>query len=227
MPPHDLKFDVLRFRAAAPGPVEFKAEPSGLIAGLASSFSTEPDRVGDRVKPGAFRKTLKSHTDSGTMPAMCWQHSPEIVVGRWTTMQETALGLEVRGQVNLKTGAGRDAFEHVLAGDARWLSIGYNTPDGGRTYDGKGVWTLSEVDLIEVSIVSAPADRKARITEVKSLGSKAELIDALRDVGLSKAAAARVAAGGWPALAGVDDDTEHATRLAALIERATAEIKGL
>lgn len=227
MTPHNLKFDALSFRAAIPAVAEFKAEPSGLIKGLASAFSNEPDRVGDRVAPGAFTKTLREHAATATMPAMHWQHCQETVVGRWTDLRETRHGLEVVGQLNLKTAAGRDAFEHVQAGDARWLSIGFNTPEGGRKYDGNGIYTLTEIDLIEISIVSAPADRKAQITQVKSFGTKAELADGLREIGLSKAAAARVAAVGWPALAGSGDDTEHAKRLATVINKATAHLKGL
>lgn len=227
MSPNDLKFDAARFRASVPLAAEFKAEPTGIISGLASAFSIVPDRLGDRVAQGAFSKTLAAHAATDTTPAMLWQHATEIVIGRWTSLRQTAAGLEVEGQLNLKTAAGRDAFEHVQAGDARGLSIGYNTPDGGRKYDGGGAFTLTEIDLIEISIVAAPADRKAQITSVKAFGSKAELADALREIGLPKAAASRVAAGGWPALAGSSDETEHATRLAAMIDRATSHLKGL
>src|SRR5574343_328580 len=224
MSPYKLKFDAVSFRAGVPLAVELKAESSGLIKGLASAFSMTPDRQGDRVAPGAFTKTIKAHADLGLMPSMLWQHTPEKVIGRWTDMRETAKGLEVTGQLNLKTTAGRDAFEHVSAGDARCLSIGYATTAGGRTYEGNGVYTLTEINLIEVSIVSAPADTNARIFEAKNLGSKAQLADLLRDIGLSKAAATRIAAGGWPALAGANSETEHATQLVSLINQATAEI---
>lgn len=222
-----LKIDPTRLRIAAATGLQVKAEPSGRVSGLASTFSTTPDRHGDLVVRGAFKKTLEEHAALGLKPAMLWAHTQEHVIGRWDQLEETAAGLAVSGVVNLKTAAGREAFEHIKAGDAAGLSIGYAVPEGGRRYEGDGVFVLSEIELFEISIVAIPADPRARISSAKSLASKAELADALREIGLPKAAAARVAAGGWPALAGADDLTEHATRLAAIVDRATKSLKGL
>lgn len=220
-------FDPARFRIAQAIPDSFKAEASGLITGIAASFGPLPDRQGDRIRPGAFAKTLRDHIATGTRPGMQWSHVQEQVIGHWTNLQETPAGLAVAGQINLKTDAGRNAFEHVQAGDARGLSIGFSTPETGRIYDGAGAFTLTEIDLIEISIVATPADPRARITGAKGLiASKAELVDALREIGLAKAAAVAVATKGWTGLAGADDDTEHATRLVAIIRQATATLKG-
>ena len=58
------------------------------------------------------------------------------------------------------------------------------------------------------------------------IGSKAELVDKLRRAGLARAAAVAVAGGGWPALAGVNDEHEHSDRLARFIRTAARNLKG-
>lgn len=204
--------------------VEVKSTRDGTITGLASTFGGNPDRHGDIVQKGAFARTLREHKSEGSMPAMLWSHRLEEPIGKWTEIRETAEGLVVTGSVNLKTARGQEAFEHVSAGDAGSLSIGYLVPEGGRKYNGDGSFSLVDVDLVEISVVTVPANPRARITGAKSLQSKSDLIDMLREGGLPKAAAARVAAGGWSALAG-ENLHEKAIALAAQIEAATAKLR--
>lgn len=200
-------------------PLEIKADAAGRIEGYASTFGGEPDHHREVVAAGAFTASLARRKAAGDMPVMLWAHEQGDPVGRWTEFLEDHKGLLVRGQMNMKTTRGRDAFEHVKAGDATGLSIGYRTSEGGRTYAGKGIFLLSEVDLFEVSIVALPANPKARITAHKALGSKAEAIDMLRACGLPRKAAERFAAGGFKALTG-DDHQERAMQLVRQLEGA-------
>ena len=156
-------------------------------------------------------------------PSMLWSHDPANPIGRWTSLREDATGLFVTGQLNLATSRGKDAYEHLKQGDVSGLSIGFFVPKGGRHSGEKGSSVLTEIELVEISVVSYPANRRARVAGVKSLNSKNDLVDMLRESGLSKSAAARVAAGGWPALAGTDH--QKAIDLAAEIERATALLR--
>jgi len=211
---------------AKPVAIELKATESGRIEGYASTIGGKPDRHGDVVQKGAVRQSLERMRDTGDMPVMLWAHAQEQPIGRWLSMHEDAKGLFVEGILNLKTEKGREAFEHVKAGDAGGLSIGFTTPEGGREYAGDGVFNLKAVDVLEISIVAIPANPLARITGVKSLASKAEAIDMLRECGLSKAAAARFAAGGFKAL-GDDHSHEKAMQLAAKIDAATKSMRQL
>ena len=206
--------------------IEVKADAQGRIEGYASTFGGDPDRHGDIVTKGAFTRSLTEHKAQGTLPAMLWSHRLEEPIGRWSHMEEDSTGLFVAGQVNLKTAKGREAFEHIHAGDASGFSIGYVTPEGGRRYLGKGAFALDDLDLVEVSIVTVPANARARIRAVKHLSSKSEAVAFLRDAGLPKAAATRFAAGGFPALASTAPDTERALKFAAAIEAATLKLKG-
>lgn len=218
-----IKFD-WSTRLSLPVDVEMKAEPSGMVVGYASVFDIT-DRQNEVVRKGAFRRTLAEHRAEGTMPACLWAHNPEAVVGAWTLMDEDAKGLRVSGRLNLKTARGQEAYEHVRGGDASGLSIGFICPDGGRKYAGAGQFEIIDLDLVEVSIVATPSNRRARISGVKSVNSKAELVDLLHDAGFAKTAAARVAASGWAGLNG-DDIEAKATRLLTDVDRALAQLKG-
>lgn len=197
--------------------IEIKSSGDGRVAGYGSVFNTL-DSYGEKVAPGAFAKSLAG----GVLPKMLWQHDTDRPIGRWLKASEDGRGLYVEGQLNLKTTAGQDAYEHLVAGDVDGMSIGYREV---RTRNEGQARVLEELALYEVSIVTFPANRDAAVDTIKALNSKSELVDLLRGAGLAKAAAARVAAGGWPALAGADH--QKAADLADIIERATAQIRGL
>ena len=207
--------------------LEVKAAPDGRIEGYASTFDLKPDRQGHVIAAGAFARTLAEHKAEGTVPALLWMHDYRQPIGRWDELREDGKGLHVQGRLNLKTARGQEAYEHISSGDVAGLSIGFITSPGGRQSAPGGISLITEVDLVEISVVTTPANPRARITGAKSVNTKAELVTLLREAGLAKAAAARVAGGGWPALAGSGNHHEQAIQLAALIDQATARLKGL
>ena len=154
---------------------------------------------------------------------MLWAHDTANPVGRWDKLTETPNGLEVRGRINLKTDAGKNAFEHVSAGDVSGLSIGFRVPEGGAIYDGPNR-VVNEIDLAEVSLVAMPSQKMARISEVRSMQSRADFRDLLRGVGLSRRAADKLATGGWPALAGETPEEIEIRELARQMRDVTARI---
>ena len=197
---------------------------AGLLTGYGSTFNGAPDSYGDVIAPGAFTNTIAEHQAAGTMPAMLWAHEHAQPIGRWVDMRQDAKGLHMVGRLNLSTTRGQDAYAHIKAKDVTGLSMGYVVPSGGRTKNADGSHTLKEVHLVETSAVAAPADTRARITGVKSVESRRDLEQLLHDGGLPRAAAVKVAAGGWPALAGSDDDAE-AHAIAERITRAAQSLR--
>lgn len=189
----------------------------GIIEGIASPFHDKPDSYGDVIARGAFAKSL----ENANPVAMLWSHDTSRPVGKWLELKETEAGLKVRGKLNLESSSGREAFAHVKAGDVTGLSIGYHVPDGG-AYRKNGVRILKQIDLAEISLVTIPAAQTARISAVKSFESATELKDALRGIGLSKAAAEMVTRGGWPALSR-QDPCKHLIKRARLL-RQIAEV---
>lgn len=164
----------------------------GTVEGYGSVFDVL-DSYGDRIAAGAFNASLAEHKAAGTMPAMLWQHDASAPVGVWTEMVEDGKGLKVRGRIVLETEKGREAHALLKAGALTGLSIGFMSKEW--EYDAKSdVRTLTAVDLWEVSLVTFPANGKARVTSVKSadidaIQSPRDAERLLREAGLSKGAA--------------------------------------
>jgi HK97 family phage prohead protease len=217
------------FRVSAPVEVKLLSatSASGEIEGYGSTFGGPPDSYGHVVERGAFAATLARHQAEGTTPAMLWSHDPAMPVGRWDRITEDGIGLKMAGRLNLETQAGRDALAHLKARDVGGLSIGFTVPRGGRAVADDGTIRLLEVDLHEVSLTAIPANRRARITDVKNLGSQRELEVFLHEAGLSRGAAVKLAAGGWARLAGEDPETQQAELLAVQMGRHFAQLKTL
>jgi hypothetical protein len=183
---------------------QVKATPEGVIEGIASSYGAV-DSYNDTVALGAYRETLEQHRQAGTVPGMLWSHKTSEPVGRWTSMAETPRGLAVRGQLNLKTSRGAEAFEHLRGGDLSGLSIGYSIPRGGEEMRSDGVRVLKQIALHEISLVVLGSDAGARISSVKAQAfdpddtptTLRELERALHQMGFSKSRSARLAKSGW------------------------------
>jgi HK97 family phage prohead protease len=171
---------------------ELKANgDNGTFEGYGSIFSIT-DRGGDIVVPGAFAETLATQKAAGRMPAMLWQHRQAEPIGVYTSMEEDAVGLKVKGQLALKTSRGAEAYELMKMGALSGMSIGYKSRDD--SYDRvTGVRSLKKVDLVELSLVTFPMNDGSRVSAVKAieeLDSLSEIERHLRDVcGMSKSEA--------------------------------------
>lgn len=161
----------------------------GTIEGYGSVFGVR-DNYDDVILKGAFTQSLKEHKSEGTMPAMLWQHDADEPIGVWTEMSEDDNGLRIKGKLELNTTKGKEAHALLKIGALNGLSIGFVSKSWDyATVDGVDVRRLKEIDLWEVSIVTFPANQKARVTNVKSSDDMATPKDAeriLRDAGFSK-----------------------------------------
>lgn len=159
----------------------------GTVEGYGSVFG-ERDSYDDVIAPGAFKGSLAAHKAVGTMPAMLWQHDGAKPIGIWTEMVEDSKGLRIKGQLALETVLGKEAHALLKLGALNGLSIGFVSKQW--TYDrDTDVRTLTELDLWEVSLVTFPANGKARVTNVKAADDMAVPKDAerlLRDACFSK-----------------------------------------
>lgn len=164
------------------------------IEGFASVFNNV-DSYNDIVLPGAFAKTLKKQS---SIP-MLWQHDQGDVIGMWDQMEERERGLYVKGTI-IDTNMGMDAYKLAKAGAVKGMSIGYSAEKYEIDQD-KGTRKLQEVKLYEVSLVTFPANEKAKVTAVKSRPKTIrEFEDFLREAGFSQKDATTVALRGFKSL---------------------------
>lgn len=155
---------------------------TGTFAGYGAIFGNV-DSYGDVIAKGAFKTTLREWEDRGKYPPMLLQHGGGFMggaddmlpVGQWLKMEENSKGLKVEGKLfAIGTERGQYIYEGLKAGVLDGLSIGYKTRKAKQgTKPGEPERTLEEVDLMEVSIVTFPANGKARIGMVKSLDVRA------------------------------------------------------
>lgn len=186
------------------------------------------DAYGDVISPGAFADTLAASHKSGQWPAMLLQHggwgmgSEDMTpIGIWTELAEDGHGLKVEGKL-ADTPRGREAYA-LLKMDPRpainGLSIGYIAKEfSQRSKPEEPRRTLKKVDLMEVSLVTFPANGKARITGVKSFGDNEREIEEWlkRDAGLTSREAKTVISHGFKAL--LRERDAASSELAALAE---------
>ena len=200
----------------------------GTIEGYGSVFGVR-DNYDDIIAKGAFAASLAEHKAAGTMPAMLWQHSADAPIGVWTDMVEDEKGLYIKGQLVMDTVRGKEAHALLKAGAINGLSIGFMSKQWAYDRD-TDVRTLTEIDLWEVSLVTFPANEKARVTNVKSIDAIESIRDVeqvLRDRGFSKTEAVALVARikglgpGDPVQSGVPGDPA-AELVAALKRRGSA-----
>jgi len=139
----------------------------GSVEGYGSMFGVK-DAYDDIIAAGAFNASLAAHKAAGTMPAMLWQHDSGEPIGVWTEMVEDSKGLRIKGKLALDTVRGKEAHALLKLGALNGLSIGFVSKQW--SYDREtDIRTLTEVDLWEVSLVTFPANEKARVTNVKAV----------------------------------------------------------
>lgn len=167
---------------------QVQVQDGTVIAGYASLFGL-PDQGGDVVQKGAYGKSLKRLAAKGGTVKMLWQHDPTQPIGVWDEIYEDERGLYVKGRLLLEVEKAREAAALIGAGAIDGLSIGYRTLAAEK--DAKGQRLLAELELWEVSLVTFPMLKEARVA-AKGESLQAE---AWRDLaGALDAAAAELAA---------------------------------
>lgn len=141
-----------------------------IIEGYAST--PDLDRYKDIVDPKAFKDALDLFMKN---PTMLRSHNPDRPVGTWLSAVVSNKGLKVKGEV-----LDPQTKEEVIDGRMRALSIGYIplssellNEDGEKFNFEKddymnSVRKITKLDLIEISIVSTPANGHAIFTMQKS-----------------------------------------------------------
>jgi HK97 family phage prohead protease len=171
--------------------VKFASDKSGVFSGYGAIFGNV-DSYGDVIEKGAFKNTLRAWEEKGKLPPMLLQHGGGMFggnaddllpVGKWTSMEENSKGLKVEGELfALNTERGQYIYEGLKAGALDGMSIGYKTikfRNGAKA--GEPRRFLEQVDLVELSIVTFPANDKARVSGVKAIDR--DLRTAVKELG--------------------------------------------
>ena len=118
------------------------------LAGYAAIFDA-PDKGGDIVRKGAFARAAKAGVP------LLWQHDRNRRIGYVESLSEDARGLRVIARLD-------DEKTPVQAGTG--LSFGYRV----RAMKKQDYRELTDLDLIEVSVVTHPMQPLARVLAVEA-----------------------------------------------------------
>lgn len=141
----------------------FTADAAGELIGYASLFDTLSENLGgfrEKIDRAAFRRTLED--DTADVRALM-NHDTAMVLGRRQNgtlkLSTDDRGLKVAISVP-DTSYGRDLVELVRRGDVSQMSFGFVVHPGGdhwTTRDGERIRTVTDLQLVEVSVVAIPA----------------------------------------------------------------------
>ena len=174
---------------------EIETDEAGSIEGYASVYYGN-DSYNDTIIKGAFDDCVNAEEK----PKMFFNHDRySVPIGKWEEVTADDKGLYVKGRLNLEVSQAKEVYSAVKAGDIDGCSVCMMIdPDHYTLKDADDPWGGGYIEhveaLPEISVVTFPADKAARIEKVKSVDfSKfANLSDfehLLRDAGFSKSTA--------------------------------------
>lgn len=203
---HRISCDLMELKFASS---DDKSTNTGVMAfsGYGAVFGNI-DSYGDLIQKGAFSDTLKEARKTGIWPSLLLQHGgfgfdadDMMPIGIIDSMEEDKVGLKISAEL-ADIQRARDAYALMKMSPRpaiSGLSIGYipvsfengTEPGGPRRI-------LTKIKLMEVSLVTFPANDKARITDVKSDGQGIRVAEqALREAGFSRNEAKKILSHGY------------------------------
>ena len=154
------------------------------------------DSYGDIIVPGAFKSAVNYAKRTGDYTALMVQHGADgyTPVGIFTKMVEDENGLYVEGKL-ADTERGREYYTLMKMEPRpaiKGMSIGYFTrkaeypsEENRKSFPKGCMRKILDVELVEISLVTVPANKKATITGVKSEFIVRDAEKALKEAGYS------------------------------------------
>jgi HK97 family phage prohead protease len=149
-------------------------DENGEISGYASVFNVE-DGYGDTIIRGAFKKSVSDFI-LGKKPKLLWQHDINSPIGVITEIGEDGHGLFVKGKLLLEVPKAREVYLLLKNRAIDGFSIGYKIKNN---YFKNNKQYLTDIDLLEISIVTFPACEEAIVEDIKSNASILQKIRAI------------------------------------------------
>lgn len=151
--------------------IKAAGEDDGLAAGTFTGYASvfgNVDSYGDIVEPGAFKDTLTAWEAKGDPIPLLWGHDlydPFNNIGGITEAVEDDKGLLVTATIDLDNPTGAQVYRLIKGRRVTDMSFAYRVQAEHKAADGNH---LTQLDVIEVSIVPVGANAETDILAVKS-----------------------------------------------------------
>jgi HK97 family phage prohead protease len=166
----------VRFKQLYGKIVKSPTDGSGRFRAIVSTYGPPPDVQGDVIEFGAYAKSIvdakirRDRAGGLGLWGLWWNHgksAPENVIGLVVGAEETPDGLVIDGLLALEqSDLAVTIYEKMLSGMLNEFSIGYILHKERK--HPAGYHLREEIELTEVSVVAAGANRYTRLLDVKS-----------------------------------------------------------
>ena len=140
---------------------------SGEFEGYISTYY-DVDSYGTYFMPGAWNKSIERFNSGEVIPVL-WSHDRTKPIGKCTELRSDEKGLWAHGKLTMEDPQAKIAYAHMKDGSVLGLSVGfemdYDSVEYNQDLDAYGI---ADADLMEFSTVVFPANKNAKITQVKS-----------------------------------------------------------
>ena len=133
---------------------EVKSMADGTVRIKGYASTPQLDRYDDIVDPKAFEATMMEYMRN---PVVLFSHYPDKVLGRVIDYDLDATGLQITAELSNDV---ENTFHNITQGNIRGFSIGFLVKQCTYTESEKGkqIRTITNLDLVEISVVSTPAN---------------------------------------------------------------------
>jgi HK97 family phage prohead protease/HK97 family phage major capsid protein len=139
-----------------------KATKALKIAGYANT--TSKDRAGDVVTAEAWAKGVENFRKN---PVMLYQHKHDCPIGRFDKITVDKKGIYVEGTVSEAAEKNHGIQTLIRDGALKSFSVGFRVKDGKYNRNDDSM-LITEVELLEISVVSVPCNQESLFSVRKS-----------------------------------------------------------
>lgn len=140
---------------------------SGEFEGYISTYY-DVDSYGTYFLPGAWDKSIERFNSGEVIPVL-WSHDRSKPIGKCTELRSDEKGLWAHGKLTMEDPQAKTAYAHMKDESVLGLSVGFEMDFDALEYDqGLDAYGIADADLMEYSVVVFPANKNAKITQVKS-----------------------------------------------------------
>lgn len=144
----------------------FEEEDDVFIRGMASTADT--DRVGDIIEASAWTKGgLQNYLNN---PVILFNHDYNQPIGRAVELSTGDNGLQLKAKIAKSAGHVRELIKEGVLGA---FSVGFRVKDAEYLRESDG-YKIKDAELLEVSVVTVPANQAATFSLAKSFNSESE-----------------------------------------------------
>jgi HK97 family phage prohead protease len=144
----------------------FEEEDDVFIRGMASTADT--DRVGDIIEAEAWTKGgLHNYLNN---PVILFNHDYNQPIGRAIELSTGDNGLQLKAKIAKSAGHVRELIKEGVLGA---FSVGFRVKDAEYLRESDG-YKIKDAELLEVSVVTVPANQAATFSLAKSFNSESE-----------------------------------------------------